>query len=209
MGLKRKGCVDPVILSTDGMHFIEYRHDFFNDQHSPMSSVGRREEPVGDYAEDARHYLNLLQRLVKAIGFFTFVALNIRSTEVAIKSIKMKQYLQRQIPKFYYLRKCFGTKGFTLLDIGSGNHSASKTTRLFPNCTYHGVDLQKDFNNDETDYASMADFFEMDLTLLDFDKIPDNYYDFIRMAHVIEHLHNGDKVILGLLPKLNGRVYLY
>jgi hypothetical protein len=49
----------------------------------------------------------------------------------------------------------------------------------------------------------------MDLTLLKFDSIPDNYFDFIRMAHVIEHLHNGDEVIKGLLPKLKKGGYIY
>lgn len=121
----------------------------------------------------------------------------------------MKRFLQKQIPKFYYLQKFFGQQPFKLLDVGSGNHSASKTVQLFPNCEYHGIDLEKGFNNDESDFKAMADFYEMDLTLLKFDHIPDNYFDYIRMAHVIEHLHNGDKVIQGLLPKLRKGGYIY
>jgi SAM-dependent methyltransferase len=50
----------------------------------------------------------------------------------------------------------------------------------------------------------------MDLTKLDFGKIPENNFDMIIMSHVIEHLHNGDKVITGLLSKLKkgGIIYL-
>ena len=61
----------------------------------------------------------------------------------------MKKFVQKSTPKFKYLQRYFGQKPFTLLDVGSGNHSASKTKSLFPNCEYHGIDLQKDFNNDE------------------------------------------------------------
>lgn len=121
----------------------------------------------------------------------------------------MNSILQKSIPKFYYLHKFYKKGGFALLDVGSGNHSASKTKRLFPNCEYHGIDLQKDFNNDETDFVAMSAFYEMDLTLLKFDSIPDNYFDFIRMAHVIEHLHNGNEVITGLLPKLKKGGFIY
>jgi ubiquinone/menaquinone biosynthesis C-methylase UbiE len=121
----------------------------------------------------------------------------------------MKGILQKSIPKFYYLQKFFKKKHFVLLDVGSGNHSASKTKMLFPECEYHGIDLQKDFNNDESDFAAMSAFYEMDLTKLNFSTIPDNYFDFIRMAHVIEHLHNGDEVIKGLLPKLKKGGYIY
>jgi hypothetical protein len=39
--------------------------------------------------------------------------------------------------------------------------------------------------------------------------IPDNYFDGIWMVHVIEHLYNGDEVILKLLPKLVSGGYLY
>lgn len=121
----------------------------------------------------------------------------------------MRKYLRKQIPKFYYPNKLFGNKRFTLLDIGAGNHSASKTKGVFPNCEYHGVDLDKTYHNDERDFEAMAAFYEMDLTLLNFNSIPDAYFDFIRMTHVIEHLHNGDEVVSGLLPKLKPGGYIY
>jgi len=52
----------------------------------------------------------------------------------------------------------------------------------------------------------MTGFYEMDLTKLNFDIIPSNYFDGIWMVHVIEHLYNGDEVIKNLLPKLKSGV---
>ena len=123
--------------------------------------------------------------------------------------MNFKAFASSFINKFIYLKRAFGNRPFTLLDIGSGNHSASKTLSVFPNCQYHGVDLVKSFNNDETDFAAMFAFYEMDLTKLNFSSIPDNYFDAISMVHVIEHLYNGDDVIKRLLPKLKSGGYLY
>src|SRR5215470_17401423 len=122
----------------------------------------------------------------------------------------MLRFLQKRTPKFYYLQKTFRQQKFNLLDVGAGNHSASKTKTLFPKCEYYGIDLNRHFNNDESDFAVMKAFYEMDLTLLQFEVIPNNHFDFIRMTHIIEHLNNGDEVIKGLLPKLkkHGRIYI-
>ena len=111
--------------------------------------------------------------------------------------------------KFIYLKKSFGTRPFRLLDIGAGNHSATKTKIVFPECEYHGVDMEKDYNNGEEDFAAMKSFYEMDLTKLDFTSIAENHFDGIWMVHVIEHLFNGDEVIKGLLPKLKSGGYMY
>ncbi|HXS55365.1 MAG TPA: methyltransferase domain-containing protein [Hanamia sp.] len=111
--------------------------------------------------------------------------------------------------KFIYLKKSFGNSPFRLLDIGAGNHSATKTKIVFPKCEYHGVDMEKDYNNGEEDFAAMSAFYEMDLTKLDFASIPENYFDGIWMVHVIEHLFNGNEVIKGLLPKLKSSGYMY
>lgn len=96
-----------------------------------------------------------------------------------------------------------------MLDIGAGNASASKTKLLFPNCVYYGLDLNKDYGNTEADFKLMEDFYEMDLTQLDFSPLPDHFFDAIWIVHVIEHLHNGDAVIEGLLKKLKVGGYLY
>ena len=123
--------------------------------------------------------------------------------------MNFKAFFSSFISKFIYLRRAFGKKPFRLLDIGAGNHSATKAKRVFPACEYHGVDMEKDYNNSENDFKLMDAFYEMDLTKLDFSSIPDNYFDAILMAHVIEHLYNGDEVVKGLLPKLKSGGYIY
>jgi SAM-dependent methyltransferase len=120
-----------------------------------------------------------------------------------------KRFFKGTNSKFLFLRKAFGDQPFKLLDIGSGNHSASKTVSLFPRCAYYGVDFRRDYNNDEADYAVMKHFYEMDLSLLDFQSIPADFFDGIWMVHVIEHLREGDKVIEGLLPKLRPGGLMY
>lgn len=111
--------------------------------------------------------------------------------------------------KFKYIQKSFGDKPFKLLDVGAGNHSASRIKSMFPECEYYGLDLHRDYNNSEQDFKLMKGFFELDLTLLDFGSIPDEYFDGIWMAHVIEHLHNGTDVLPGLLKKLKPGGYFY
>jgi 2-polyprenyl-3-methyl-5-hydroxy-6-metoxy-1,4-benzoquinol methylase len=96
-----------------------------------------------------------------------------------------------------------------LLDIGAGNHSASKTKKWFPNCEYHGLDLNKNYNNDENDFKLMKSFYELNLEELNLDSVPNAHFDFIMMAHVIEHLKNGDQVLVKLLAKLKPGGYLY
>ena len=111
--------------------------------------------------------------------------------------------------KFRHIKKSFGNKPFSLLDVGAGNHSASRITGLFPKCTYYGLDLNKDYNNSEADFNSMAGFYETDLTKLDYSIIPDEHFDGICMAHVIEHLYNGDEVLPRLLKKLKPGGFFY
>lgn len=111
--------------------------------------------------------------------------------------------------KFKYIKKVFRNKNFTLLDVGAGNHSAKQAKKYFPNCIYHGIDIVDDYNNNMSDISVMDRFFNIDLTNLDYNSIPDNYYDVIVLAHVIEHLYNGEDVIKKLLPKLKKGGILY
>ncbi len=111
--------------------------------------------------------------------------------------------------KYRYLNKLFKQGAFVLLDIGAGNHSASKTKKWFPNCEYHGLDLNKNYNNDENDFKLMQSFYELNLEDLNLDSVPNAHFDFIMMAHVIEHLKNGEDVLVKLLAKLKPGGYLY
>ena len=123
--------------------------------------------------------------------------------------MNVKAFTSSFVTKFIFLKRSFGNKPFRLLDIGAGNHSATKAKRVFPLCEYHGVDMERDYNNDEEDFKLMTAFYEMDLTRLEFSSIPDNYFDGIWMVHVIEHLYNGDEVIKKLLQKLKPGGYMY
>jgi ubiquinone/menaquinone biosynthesis C-methylase UbiE len=121
----------------------------------------------------------------------------------------LKVFISSFNNKFIYIKKSFGKQPFRLLDIGTGNHSATKTKSVFHNCEYYGVDIKKDYNNSENDFSLMKEFYEMDLTELEFSSIPDNYFDGIWIAHVIEHLYNGDEVIQKLFHKLKTGGYMY
>jgi len=111
--------------------------------------------------------------------------------------------------KFRFIGQSFADRPFKLLDVGAGNHSASRIVSLFPNCEYYGLDMDKTYNNSEHDFNVMKDFYELDLTALDFTAVPDNYFDGIWMAHVIEHLYNGDAVLPGLIKKLKSGGFFY
>ena len=121
----------------------------------------------------------------------------------------LHRWVRFQNPKFTFLKKSFGDRPFRMLDIGTGNHSATKTKSLLPACEYYGLDLNRDYNNDDEDFKVMQDFYEMDLTELNFSSLQDNYFDAIWLVHVIEHLHNGDKVLEGLVKKLKPGGYMY
>jgi SAM-dependent methyltransferase len=112
--------------------------------------------------------------------------------------------------KLTFVKKHFGNKAFKLLDVGTGNHSASEVHYYLPKCQYHGVDITRNYNNSEKDFSLMRRFWKKDLTQLEFYDIPDNFFDAILMAHIVEHLHNGDLVIKALIPKLKkgGVIYI-
>ena len=57
--------------------------------------------------------------------------------------MNFKAFSSSFINKFIYLKRAFGNKPFRLLDIGAGNHSATKAKTVFPNCEYHGVDMEQ------------------------------------------------------------------
>ncbi len=121
----------------------------------------------------------------------------------------LKRWVRIQNPKFRFLEKHFSNTPFRLLDIGAGNSSCTKTRSAFPQCAYYGLDLNRDYANNAEDFERMEAFYEMDLTKLEFSSIPDDYFDAILIVHVIEHLHNGDAVIAGLIPKLKAGGVIY
>jgi SAM-dependent methyltransferase len=120
------------------------------------------------------------------------------------------QYIKASINfKFRYMLKSFGSTSFKLLDVGAGNHSATRINAIFPKCAYYGLDMSKDYNNSESDFNIMKGFYELDLTKLDYTQVPNNKFDGIWMAHVIEHLYNGDAVVPKLIEKLKTGGFFY
>jgi SAM-dependent methyltransferase len=111
-------------------------------------------------------------------------------------STKLKPFRLKTIGKYT------DKKDLKILDIGSGSHSSTITKKWLPQCHYTGVDRDVSYDNTEEDIRNMDEFFQLDLTELAFDAIPDDTYDVIIMSHVIEHLHNGDQVLPLLFQKL-------
>ena len=112
------------------------------------------------------------------------------------------------LPKLRPFLKMPG-KTLAILDVGCGSHSPSLTKHWLRTCRYYGVDRER-CNNSDLDYALMDGFFGEDLETSDLSMIPDEAFDGIIMAHVIEHLGNGEEVIARLARKLRagGKIYL-
>lgn len=98
---------------------------------------------------------------------------------------------------------------FHLLDVGCGIHSPTKAKRVFPQAIYHGIDRDV-YENTADDMALIDQFFQLNLDHDSLDEVPDNFYDVIIMAHVIEHLWNGLEVVETLCQKLKqgGSIYM-
>src|SRR5690348_6588785 len=97
-------------------------------------------------------------------------------------------------PKLKALRSRFRGRRFRLLDVGAGNHSPSITKSFYPECRYEALDRVRDYNNDTGDLARVDAFHEIDLDGLELGSLPDEAYDAILMAHVLEHLQHGEAV---------------
>lgn len=112
-------------------------------------------------------------------------------------------------PRFRFFYHQLKNQAFNYLDVGSGSGSPHKTAKFFSQVHYYGID-RTNYRNSDEDMKLMKAYYEMDLTQLQFDAIPNHFFDMVMMSHVIEHLHNGDKVIEGLSTKLKkgGKIYI-
>jgi hypothetical protein len=79
--------------------------------------------------------------------------------------------------KLKQIKEVFKNCEFSIIDVGAGNHSASQVKKYFPNCKYYGIDISKNYNNNEIDFELMEKFWEKDLTKLEFDEIPNGFFD--------------------------------
>jgi SAM-dependent methyltransferase len=111
--------------------------------------------------------------------------------------------------KFKFIYKNYKKKEFRLLDVGCGNHSATRTRRWFPKCRYYGLD-NRVCNNDTADFNLMEKFYTIDLEKEPLDSLPDAYFDVVILSHVIEHLKNGLEILPPISKKLKqgGKIYI-
>lgn len=122
----------------------------------------------------------------------------------------LKRWLQKRVNiKFNHLRKSHGDRPFTLLDIGIENHSPKKITTAFPNVTYQGLDIYYPYEGDKSVSELITKFYKVNLDSLELDEVPNDHFDMILMAHVIEHLEKGQEVLKLLLTKLKKNGYFY
>jgi len=118
-------------------------------------------------------------------------------------------------PKFVFLNKFiknYPRIKIKVLDVGCGNKSPSITTSLFPKIEYFGLD-KEDYNLTIEDKRILENrYFHVDLeNLPELDSLlPDDYFDFIIMAHVIEHTTRGVEIleILAKKLKVGGGIYI-
>ncbi len=112
-----------------------------------------------------------------------------------------------KIPKnlTFLLRKFDENDNFKILDVGCGKTSGRIIKSYFPQCRYYAIDKDPEIEIDDISEK----YFQMNLNYIEFDFIPENFFDVILMNHVIEHLTNGDQVIERLLIKLKKRGILY
>jgi len=131
-----------------------------------------------------------------------------------INKIKLK--MSKSINnKFVYLEKFIANnaiKKIKLLDVGCGNRSPSLITSMFPDIEYFGLD-KEEYNLTKEDKKILENhFFNVDLdNILQLDSIlPNNYFDFIMVVHVIEHTINGTQILEILAKKLRvgGGIYI-
>ena len=120
------------------------------------------------------------------------------------------KYLEKTV-RLDLLDKWLSAPSVKVLDIGCGNHSASTMKKYYPDCKYYGLDLNKNFNNNASDFDAMENFYEIDLNSKpeELDIVPNDFFDCIILSHTIEHLKNGEDILLRLSSKLKKRGILY
>lgn len=113
-----------------------------------------------------------------------------------------------QPPRFKRIAS-LGDKSFNMLDVGCANGSVALAKRWFPKCRYHGLDITDGYLTD-ADRAAMEQFYKCDLETSDLSELPDQKFDVIVIAHVIEHLTNSLQVLARLTKKLapGGHIYV-
>jgi SAM-dependent methyltransferase len=69
---------------------------------------------------------------------------------------------------------------------------------------------REEYNNSPSDMRAMDQFYRIDLDKETLNSLPENHYDVVVAAHVLEHLENPYEVLKALISKLKkgGKIYL-
>ena len=109
--------------------------------------------------------------------------------------------------KFIELTK---SGGKNVLEVGVGNDSPVQFFRYHNDYIYDGIDKSGDYNLSPESIMLMNEFYILDLETDDLNAIQNNYYDYLVISHVIEHINNGEEIIEKLIMKLKkgGVIYI-
>ncbi len=112
--------------------------------------------------------------------------------------------------KYKFARNYFPKGVGKALEIGIGNDSPLIFKKIYPDAEYYGIDKTLEYNLSDKSKSLMDKFYLIDLEKKSLDVAPDNNFDYVIIAHVIEHLTNGEKVINELCNKVknNGGLYI-
>jgi SAM-dependent methyltransferase len=99
--------------------------------------------------------------------------------------------------------------GRRVLEAGIGNDSPLMFFRYYKGYEYDGIDITKECGLSPESLKLIGKFFLINLENEELNSIPDIYYDYVVIAHVIEHINNGEDVIARLSDKLKPGGVIY
>lgn len=101
-----------------------------------------------------------------------------------------------------FAKKFIKGNSLKVLEVGIGNDSPAAFKKIFPKAKYHGLDKTLEYNLSKKSKSIMYKFYLIYLEKELLNVVPYNYFNFVIIAHVIEHINNGEKVI----EKLNRKI---
>lgn len=110
--------------------------------------------------------------------------------------------------KYKFISKAIGIN-IRVLEVGIGNDSPLACKNIYPDIIYDGLDNTLNYNLSDESIRCINKFYNINLDTDNSDEIENNYYDFIIMAQVIEHLDNGEKTMDELTKKVKKGGYFY
>ena len=110
--------------------------------------------------------------------------------------------------KYLFVKK-INLKNSLVLEVGIGNNSPKIFKHYYPDTIYHGLDKDLSYNLDQESIRLIDKFYKLNLEEDSLNIIDNDIYDFVIIAHVIEHIMNGETVINDLSKKIKSTGYFY